>query len=152
MKWPPIIEDARVPWWGRVRDVALTLLAWLLMVYLLRGMSVALFYAVLDAMGIAHPLPPWPKGKLIRDIASFLWAVMVLVVWLTAFSLVRLRLLTNTRAASSQPEPLAPADLDRAFDLSTSAREVMERLSIITVHLSGQGESVEVEAGRTEGD
>lgn len=109
MRWPPIIDNAHLPMWMRLRDFVLTLLAWLVLLYLLRDLLTAAAYGVLDRFGIEHGAPPWPAGKILRDLAPFMGVVLLLVMWLAAFTAVRWRLLADTRAALSQPEPLEPA-------------------------------------------
>ncbi|WP_158985378.1 poly-beta-1,6-N-acetyl-D-glucosamine biosynthesis protein PgaD [Lysobacter panacisoli] len=139
MKWPPIIENARLPMWMRLRDFVLTLLAWLVLLYLLRDMMTAGGYWVLDRFGIEHPVPPWPAGKILRDLAPFMGVVLLLVGWLAAFALVRWRRLIDTREALSQPDPLEPAVQADALGLSRTDGSALQDSRVMVVHLREDG-------------
>ncbi|WP_139381347.1 hypothetical protein [Pseudoxanthomonas indica] len=148
MKWPPLIEGAPTPWTIRLRDVALTVLAWLYLLYLLRLLGLALLYAALDGLGVAHAPPPWPKGELVRDIVPFLSVVLLLVAWLVTFALARWNLLRDTRDATSQPAPLDRAVHDQHCGISPSQRSAMDESTILIVDVADTGQVVSVECRR----
>lgn len=145
MRWPPIIENAYLPWWARARDIVMTLLAWSLLVWLLRGLFIVWIYAALDVLGIEHPTGPWPTGKLMRDTVPFLVLVALLIVWLVLFLVVRWQLLTDTRAAASQPGPLPDEEQTRAFGISPAVRNELQQSRIVTVSMDGGMHDLRVE-------
>ena len=133
MRWPPLIEQAHLPWWARLRDTALTLLVWLLLAWLLRNVLATAFYSLLDLLGIGHPPPPWPRGRLLRILVPFMSLVALLIAWLGAFVMVRWKLLTDTRDATSQPVPLPVEEQDQAFGVSCTVRSELQQARIVTV-------------------
>lgn len=135
MRWPPLIEDAHMPLWARARDIILTLLAWCALIWMVHGVVhgvvLAVGFAVLDVLGIAHPTPPWAKGKVLRDLLPFLAVVILLVAWLCLFAWLRWNSLTDTRMASRQPLPLDPEDMDGLFGVSAKERAGLRRGSVV---------------------
>ena len=55
-RWPPIIGNARVPWWARLRDLVLTLLAWVTLLYAMSPLWIPLWIDIELLLGfrIAH--------------------------------------------------------------------------------------------------
>jgi len=124
----PLVERASLPKGVVLRDVALTLLAWALLVYFVRDLVWMAGYWGLSALGVEVP-PHWAPGELWRDLQPFLKLVGLLVLWLLVVALIRWRLLTSQVAASRQPAPLDPTLHDTAFGLTA---ETLRRLQTTT--------------------
>lgn len=139
MEWPPLIKNAHLPWWARWRDAVLTVIAWLVLAYLIRDLLLAACYWMLDRLGIAHAAPPWPPGAILRDLQPFMGAVGLLVVWLVVFVLVRWRLLTSTRPAPSQPEPLRSLVPVGNLGISPADRATLQESVVMTVRMRQDG-------------
>jgi len=141
MKWPPLIDSVGLPWWVVARDTLATLLAWCVLVYLIRDMVWISVYWVLRAVGIGFT-PPWAPGEMWRDTVPFLMVVALLVLWLTVFATTRWRLLTNRQRATRQPSPLDFPAQAEAFNLSADASSTLQRASWAMV------QGVDPESGR----
>lgn len=133
MRWPPLIEQAHLPWWARLRDTALTLLVWGLLAWLLLDGVLVLFYAVLDIAGIGHPPPPWASGRLLRILVPFMNLVGLLMAWLVVFTVARWKLLTDTRDSTTQPRPLPVEEQEQAFGVLPESRIQLQQSRIVTV-------------------
>ncbi|MDI9239925.1 poly-beta-1,6-N-acetyl-D-glucosamine biosynthesis protein PgaD [Lysobacter sp. LF1] len=133
MRWPPLIEQADLPLWARIRDTALTVLVWGLLAWLLKDGLLVLFYALLDTVGIGHPPPPWTRGRLLRILVPFMTLVAFLMAWLVAFSIARWKLLTDTRDSSTQPGPLPLEEQEQAFGVPPASRIQLQQSRIVTV-------------------
>lgn len=121
--WPPLVGVTRVPMLIRVRDVALTLLAWATLVYLLRD-SIALAWDYLRApmFELTHLPPPDWRG-LAKQLEPYSRFAAWLIAWLIFWGLVRRK---RIRAVPPSPQPpdlpvelqasaldLDPADVER---------------------------------------
>jgi poly-beta-1,6-N-acetyl-D-glucosamine biosynthesis protein PgaD len=85
--WPPRIPQTLAPWWIRLRDLLLTLLAWLAYLWILRNPVFAC---------IAWLSPSWGAylqtvfGKVTNiDIRPYLWIAAGLVAWIVTNGLLR---------------------------------------------------------------
>jgi len=115
--WPPMIGTAHQPAWIRVRDVLLTVLAWLALGWML-ATPLALawdFFFVGPVFAFSrHEAVDW-RGKwlLLRPFAT---AAALLVVWILFWALLHTRALA-ARSAQPAPVPLAVADHAARWDL-----------------------------------
>ncbi|MBO9716792.1 MAG: hypothetical protein J7507_08250 [Pseudoxanthomonas sp.] len=132
MKWPPLIESAGLPRWVVARDVLATLLAWGVLLYLIRDMAWMVLYWTMAILGVELPAR-WAPGELWRDTMPFLKVVALLVVWLVVFAVARWQLLTSRRRVEDQPAPLDPARQAVAFGLPGEALEQLRHSSSTTV-------------------
>jgi len=114
-RWPPLIPRSRAPWPLRWRDTVLTLIAWFVLIWVLRDALLTLVAGISpDAAArttawLEHRLSPL-LGHLVPmapaafwgDFNDFLYAACVFVVWLTAWGWL------NRRTLQRQPPPVAP--------------------------------------------
>jgi hypothetical protein len=108
---PPIIRT-RVPMWMRVRDVLLTLGAWLLIGYFLReGLYLAYDYLRAPIFELTTaPAPDW--GEIWGRLRGFVLLAAILVTWIAFWAL-------DSRARLQATHSPQPAPLD---DCSFAAR------------------------------
>lgn len=129
-RWPPLVGAERVPALVRARDVALTLLAWGVLVWLLRD-SLALagdwLRAPMFTLTDAAP-PDW--ARLRAEFAPFAFFSAALVAWLVFWALVRRR---RIRALPPSPQPPALPAADEARALGLDAAELAQWRSWRTV-------------------
>jgi poly-beta-1,6-N-acetyl-D-glucosamine biosynthesis protein PgaD len=108
--WPPMIGTAHQPAWIRVRDVLLTVLAWVALGWMLATpLALAWDFFLVDPVFAfsKHQSVDWrAKWLLLRPFAI---AAALLVVWILFWALLRARAL-GTRSAQPSPAPLALAD------------------------------------------
>jgi poly-beta-1,6-N-acetyl-D-glucosamine biosynthesis protein PgaD len=101
--WPPLIERRRVPLSIRVRDIVLTIIAWLLLLYIIRDVLYYLFHPYFKFTGT-----DWEEIWL--HLKSFIYLAIFLVLWIIFWGIVRRRDLRQTRD-TEQPAPLSLAEL-----------------------------------------
>jgi poly-beta-1,6-N-acetyl-D-glucosamine biosynthesis protein PgaD len=110
--WPPMIGTAHQPAWIRVRDVLLTVLAWLALGWML-ATPLALawdFFFVGPVFAFSRHEPVDWRGKWLL-LRPFAIAAALLVVWILFWALLRTRALA---ARSAQPAPASLALADHA--------------------------------------
>jgi len=145
LPWPPLIAGANVPAWVRLRDVVLTLLAWALLVYLMRE-TLHLMHDYLRApiFEFTNATPPdWEElwGRL----RPFSYFVAALTLWLLFWALVRGRRMRAT-APVAQPASLATKQHAAAFGLENAAVARWTEVRILVVHFDAQGHVSHAEA------
>ena len=99
--WPPIIESARAPLSARVRDFALTLAAWALLLYFIRGgISIAVDYFSVPHFVLTKEHPKeWME--LIYHLRYFLLTAAVMMLWVVIFAIKRRNQLRQTERVKS---------------------------------------------------
>lgn len=119
--WPPMIGTAHQPAWIRVRDVLLTLLAWVALGWMLATpLALAwdfLFIEPVFTLTRHDPIDWHAKWQLLRP---FVAAAGMLVVWVLVWALLRTRPLA-ARTAQPPPAPLPLADHAARWRLEAQA-------------------------------
>ncbi len=119
--WPPLIGTAHQPTWIRVRDVLLTLLAWVALGWMLATpLALAIDFLFIDPVfELTHHEPVDWRGKWLL-LRPFAMAAALLVVWVLVWALLRTRPLA-ARSAQPPPAPLALADHAARWGLEANA-------------------------------
>lgn len=146
-RWPPIIGNARVPWWARLRDLVLTLLAWVTLLYAMSPLWIPLWIDIELLLGfrIAHaasiPASPW------HVLQPFLGVAALLSLWLVSFAVVRRHLyLTKWHVSKQPPALLRREQMERSgVAAELAARLLGQRISI--VRFDAHGLLKDVDAG-----
>ena len=136
--WPPLIVGATVSRWLRLRDFALTALAWALLAYLMREtLDLAHDYLRYPMFEFTNAEPPdW--AELWGRLQPFWRFIAALTVWLLAWALVRGRRMRAT-APEPQPPPLELAAHGACFGIDESALVQWRDARVLTVHFDGAG-------------
>ena len=121
---PPIIRT-RVPAWMRIRDVLLTLGAWLLIGYFLReGLHLVYDYLREPMFELTTATAPdW--GEIWGRLRGFVLLAAMLVVWITFWALDSRKRLQATHS----PQPLPLPDGSHAAHFGLSEAELAARRS-----------------------
>lgn len=129
--WPPLITGARRPYWVGIRDSFLTLLAWLVLAWLLRD----LIYVVYDffrpprfELTIAAP----DLGALWERLRYFVMVSTVLIVWLALHAAIDRRRLQSAERVP-QPGPLTIGEEARLAGVDEKTVADARRLKVTSV-------------------
>jgi poly-beta-1,6-N-acetyl-D-glucosamine biosynthesis protein PgaD len=138
-EWPPLIQGADLPAWVRVRDVVLTLLAWLLLAWVLReGLELTIDYLSPPRFQFTNMSPP-NLIELAARLSGFLLFIGALVAWLLFWAAVRGHQLRASEPVAQPPGlPLA----DQAADFALAPQEVApwQRAKVLVVHFDDSGQ------------
>jgi poly-beta-1,6-N-acetyl-D-glucosamine biosynthesis protein PgaD len=136
--WPPLILPDRVPRWVRARDLALTIVAWIVLLYWVRGALLL----ILD--WLSYPFfelsttraPDW--AAMWSTLAPFFAVSAVLAAWLVFWALQRRKTLMRQRTVA-QPPPLELDAHARQFGLDARAVLAIRAPRVATVHFDAAG-------------
>ncbi|HSW82647.1 MAG TPA: PgaD family protein [Usitatibacter sp.] len=136
--WPPLIRADRVPAWVRVRDLVLTVAAWVLLAYWVRGALLLIWdwlsYPFFELS--TYPAPDW--SRIWSTLAPFLAISALLAAWLVFWAARRRTILTRRRSVA-QPSPLDPEMHAARFGLRASDALALREARIATVRFDANG-------------
>ena len=132
--WPPVIESGKVPWFVRLRDIILTLLAWLALAHLLRqGLYLVWDYFSHPMFELTRTAPPdWPK--ILEFMWPFLTLILALVLWLTFWGWTRRQYLCRT-LDSRLPSALPLSEHATHFGHDAQTVEAWRLHRVVVVHV-----------------
>ena len=136
--WPPLVLGKSVPRWVRVRDIAITLAAWALLAWWMRGALLLIWdwlsYPMFELN--TQPAPDWPR--IWQLLAPFLAISALLAAWLYFWSIRRRRILRRQLHAD-QPEPLELGVHAARFGASPPRVLALRERRIATVTFDASG-------------
>jgi poly-beta-1,6-N-acetyl-D-glucosamine biosynthesis protein PgaD len=136
--WPPLIHGADVPDWVRVRDVVLTLLAWLLLAWVLReGLELTIDYLSPPRFQFTNMSPP-NLLELAARLSGFLIFIGALIAWLLFWAAVRGGQL---RASAPVPQPPGLPLAEQAADFALAQETIApwHQAKVLVVHFDAAG-------------
>lgn len=137
-EWPPLIHGAGVPMWVRVRDVVLTLLAWVALAWVLRaGLELTVDYLSPPRFEFTSFSPP-NLLELASRLSGFLYFIGALFGWLIFWAVMRGSRLRLT-APETQPPGLTLSAHSADFDLDAADLEAWREARVLVVHFDDVG-------------
>ena len=136
--WPPLIVASTKPTWVTVRDVALTVLMWVLFAIMLETEFEMFFGRNLARLGLSDFDSEWRWLEFFRALRPFVEVALVLVSLLLIASLLTLRRVARGRRLP-QPAPLAAGDEARRVGLDEAEIIAARELRVVVVHIDADG-------------
>ena len=139
------MSHRRLPRWVLVRDTLITLLAWVVLAYLLRD----LIYLAVDYFGypffkLTKVVPPdmaliWARLKPYIELIAFfmVWLLVSVLVW---------RIKVRSRRRQPQPEALLVLQHAGAFGLDAPAVVIWQQQRVLTLQFSSEGHMASAQA------
>ena len=137
-QWRPLVGIGVLPWWVRLRDVLLTLLAWLALLWLMRHLRAALRIAAYHLAGVpldARVLQWVPRPDIFLPFAA---AAVLLMLGAVLIALARRRSLKAQPRAFPEPQLDASAHAAR-FGLDAGQMAQLRAGAVRTVQFEGVG-------------
>ena len=142
-RWPPVIPRTRAPWPLRVRDALLTLIAWFLLLWVLRDALLSLVAGVSPeaaartAAWLENRLSPM-LGHLVpvapavfwRELDDFLYAALAFVAWLVMWGWLNREQLQRQPPALGAPhgDNVSPSPLATSEQFATNGAQPLASL------------------------
>jgi PgaD-like protein len=137
-EWPPLIHGSEVPGWVRVRDVVLTLLAWVVLAWVLRaGLELTVDYLSPPRFEFTSFSPP-NLLELASRLSGFLYFIGALFGWLIFWAVVRGRRL-RLNGPVAQPPGLTLSAHSADFKLPADAIAPWRDARVLVVYFDHEG-------------
>ena len=144
LEWPPLIKKGAVPVYVRVRDIVLTIIAWLLLGLFLSD----LVFSVYDYFAYPHFAysrtkgPDWPSIWL--HLQSFVYLALFVVAWLIVWGFARRQTLRRIRD-SVEPPVLSLEELLARRRMSPERLSQLRDEKIVVVNFDADHQIVSAE-------
>jgi poly-beta-1,6-N-acetyl-D-glucosamine biosynthesis protein PgaD len=142
--WPPLIGFAHAPWFVRVRDIVLTILAWALLLHLVySGLYIFIDYLfIYPKLTLTNPYS-WRDVRLLGKFNYFGLVAFAAMLWLAMWSLINRQRLRAVKRMPSPP-PLPVAEHAASFQLAPEVVEHWQEMKISVVQFDAQHRIVAV--------
>jgi hypothetical protein len=136
--WPPLVVASTKPTLVKVRDIALTLLMWVLFAIMLETEFELFFGHYLQRLGLGdfNSEGRWPE--FFDALRPFVQVALVLVSLLLVAGLLTLRRVARGRMLP-QPAPLTAGDEARRVGMDEAELIAARELRVVVVHIDGDG-------------
>ena len=136
--WPPLIVASTKPTWVKVRDIALTVLMWVLFAIMLETEFELFFGHYLQLMGLGDFDSEGRWLEFFEALRPFVQVALVLVSLLLVAGLLTLRRVARGRRLP-QPAPLMAGDEARRVGMDEAALIAARELRVVVVHIGADG-------------
>lgn len=96
IEWPPIVKATKIPPLIRIRDLALTIVAWVILIYFMRNFWIYAYEFVTDLVLKLDMSNLTDFGVIWNKISPFLGIASILVLWIVVLGSLRRRIILNT--------------------------------------------------------
>jgi PgaD-like protein len=136
--WPPLIVASTKPTFVKVRDIALTLLMWVLFAIMLETEFEMFFGHYLQRMGLGDFDSEGRWLEFFQELRPFVQVALVLVSLLLVAGLLTLRRVARGRMLP-QRAPLTAGDEARRVGMDEAELIAVRELRVVVVHIDGDG-------------
>ena len=136
--WPPLIVASTKPTWVTVRDVALTLLMWVLFIIMLETEFEMVIGRNLARLGLSDFDGDWRLLEFFHALRPFLEVALVLVTLLLVASMFTLRRIARGRLLP-QPAPLTVGEQAGRVGMAEAELIAARELRVVVVHIEPDG-------------
>jgi poly-beta-1,6-N-acetyl-D-glucosamine biosynthesis protein PgaD len=136
--WPPLIVAGTKPRWVMVRDIALTVLMWVLFAIMLETEFELFFGRYLVRLGFGEFDVQANWGEFFEALRPFLRIAYVLIALLIVASFLTLRRIARTRRLP-EPPPLPIADEARRVGMDEAELLAARELRVVVIHIDAAG-------------
>ena len=145
-KWPPLIYKSNVPLWVKVRDVGLTLTAWIFIVFLLHDFLKLVYDYLKDPIFTLQieDTPDW--AKIWDRLDLFVYFAIFLVVIIISASITRKSIIIRRDLSDDQPEQVKIERIETQYGISSEQLIAWDKERIFAVNYDIEGQIVNVKS------
>ena len=135
--WPPIIKANTVSMWIRVRDVFITVLAWLTI-----GFTIHNFLWLLFDFFFVHPIfaathaEPLDLQAIWQRLYEFVYIALGLIIWICILALIRRKVINSTKYIKSLPSAVEIKELEIGLGVLPADVEHWHHLRSVQVYVN----------------
>jgi poly-beta-1,6-N-acetyl-D-glucosamine biosynthesis protein PgaD len=134
--WPPIINSDHVPKWVKIRDILLTIGAWLIIFATFHSLLWLIFeYFSHPAFELsATATPQW--SQIWEKVSTFFYIALGLVSWIYFLAISRRKIINSTKYIKTLPPSVEMKELEADLGVSSTDIEHWHKLRSVKVFVN----------------
>ena len=135
-KWPPVINADHVPMWARMRDIVLTIGAWLIILSTLHSFIwLVLDYLADPIFELSTSAPPhW--SEIWHRLSWYVYCALGLVAWICFLAIIRRKIINATKYIKTLPSPVEMNELEISLGILPADVEHWHELKSVNVYIN----------------
>jgi len=135
-KWPPIINSDRISIWIRIRDILLTVGAWLIILATFHNLLWLIFDYLSDPIfELSHATgPQWQQ--IWQKVSRFFYIALGLVAWICFLAIIRRKIINATKYIKTFPSSVEINELEAELGASPIDIERWHKLRSVQVFVN----------------
>jgi len=110
--WPPIINSNAVSIWIRLRDISLTVGAWLIIGFTIHNLLWLIFDYLSDPIFQLTTVAPLNWTAIWRKVSWFIYIALGLIVWICLLASLRRKIINSTKYIKTLPAAVEIRELE----------------------------------------
>lgn len=135
--WPPIIHSNAVSIWIRLRDLLLTIGAWLIIGFTIHNLLWLVFDYLSDPIFQLTTVAPPNWMAMWQKISGFVYIALGLIAWICFLSSLRKNLINSTQYIKTLPTSVEIRELEIGLGVLPSDAEHWRELRSVQVFVNG---------------
>ena len=136
--WPPIINSDHIPMWVKIRDIALTIGAWLIILATFHSLLWLTFEYLSDPIFelSTDATPQW--SQIWQKVSLFFYLALGLVLWICFLAISRRKIINSTKYINNLPPSVEIKELEADLGVSATDVEHWHKLRSVQVFVNDQ--------------
>jgi len=135
--WPPIINSNAVSIWIRLRDISLTVGAWLIIGFTIHNLLWLIFDYLSDPIFQLTTVAPLNWTAIWRKVSWFIYIALGLIVWICLLASLRRKIINSTKYIKTLPAAVEIRELEIELGVLPADVEHWHELRSVQVFVNG---------------
>lgn len=134
--WPPIIDSDHIPRWVKMRDIFLTIGAWLIILATFHSLIWIIFDYFSDPIFLLSTTatPQW--SEIWQKVSRFFYIALGLVSWICFLAISRRKIINSTQYIKTFPSSVQMKELEADLGVSSADIERWHKLPSVEVFVN----------------
>lgn len=137
LNWPPIINSNAVSIWIRLRDISLTVGAWLIIGFTIHNLLWLIFDYLSDPIFQLTTVAPLNWTAIWRKVSWFIYIALGLIVWICLLASLRRKIINSTKYIKTLPAAVEIRELEIGLGVLPADVEHWRELRSVQVFVNG---------------
>ena len=137
LNWPPIINSNAVSIWIRLRDISLTVGAWLIIGFSIHNLLWLIFDYLSDPIFQLTTVAPLNWTAIWRKVSWFIYIALGLIVWICLLASLRRKIINSTKYIKTLPAAVEIRELEIELGVLPADVEHWHELRSVQVFVNG---------------
>jgi len=137
LNWPPIINSNAVSIWIRLRDISLTVGAWLIIGFTTHNLLWLIFDYLSDPIFQLTTVAPLNWTAIWRKVSWFIYIALGLIVWICLLASLRRKIINSTKYIKTLPAAVEIRELEIELGVLPADVEHWHELRSVQVFVNG---------------